>query len=150
MILKTVTLQEANGLLPLVREHFIKIHVLLNDLHQESEHKPAPTRMSFDKKCELLQLTKVNEQKKKTKNKKKIKQSHQLIETEIRHIWRLGAVVRALFPPHIDFPSLENGNLVFLCWHGGDEEILHWHYPDENVAIRQTILPDRIIPDMVH
>ncbi len=150
MILRTVTLQEANGLLPLVREHFIKIHVLLNDLHQGSENNSAPARLIFDRTHDLLQLIKAPEPKKKIQTKKKIKQNHKLIEEEIRHIWRLGAIVRALFPPHIDFPSIENGCLVFLCWHGGDEEILHWHYPDENVAIRQSIQPDRIGPPRVH
>lgn len=150
MILRTVTLQEANGLLPLVRERFIRIHELLNDLHQNLDPKLDSYRTGLDKKNELIQLVKVFDHQKKAHIKKKIDQRHKLIEKEIQQIWRCGAIVRALFPPHIDFPSIENGSLVFLCWHGGDEEILHWHYPDENVAIRQSILPDRIGPDRVH
>ncbi len=150
MILRTVTLQEANGLLPLVRERFIKIHMLLNDLHQGLDPKVESYRTAFDRKSELMQLIKTYDSKKKVQIKRKIEQQHKLIEKEIHQIWRLGAVVRALFPPHIDFPSMENGSLVFLCWHGGDDEILHWHYPDENLGIRQSILPDRIGPDRVH
>ncbi len=150
MILKTVTLQEANGLLPLVREHFLTIHVLLSKMHQDSHQTVDTMRTIFDKKCQVLQLVKVSDYPKKNLSKKEKKQIHRLIEKEISAIFRLGAIVRALFPPHIDFPSIENGHLVFLCWHGSDEEILHWHYPDENVAIRQSIMPDRLGPNMVH
>ncbi|MCA9507355.1 MAG: DUF2203 family protein [Myxococcales bacterium] len=150
MILRTVTLQEANGLLPLVREHFLSIHILLSKIYDGPNHKIKTQHPIFDKKSDTLQLCDVSGHPQKKLSKKQKAQIHRRIEQEINAIFRLGAIVRSLFPPHIDFPSLENGHLVFLCWHGSDEQILHWHYPNENVGIRQSIMPDRLGPNMVH
>lgn len=150
MILRTVTLQEANGLLPLVREHFIRIHLMLDKIHSKPGALNIIPQTVFDKKCELLQLVTLRSKLKKRLSPKKKREFYRMIEREIHSITRLGAIVRTIAPPHIDFPSLENGQIVFLCWHGGDDAILHWHYPDDHVAIRQTILPDRLGPNMVH
>src|SRR5205814_10663525 len=58
MILKTVTLQEANSLLPIVREHFFRIQVLLTHLQhlRQDFFNHRPLRLDFDKKSSLIKL----------------------------------------------------------------------------------------------
>jgi hypothetical protein len=154
MILKTVTLQEANGLLPLVREHFFRIHVLLSHLqHLRGKlENSQPKRLVFDKKNELILLVKKKNYNKKIKvNIKKIKEIELLIEKEINELMKLGAVIKGLVPPHIDFLSIKNNEPIFLCWHGGEAEIEHWHYLDDGSPIRLLIAQKSCFgPHMVH
>lgn len=154
MILKTVTLQEANGLLPLVREHFFRIHVMLAHLqHVRSKlQKKTPKRFVFDKKSETIAVIK-----KKSRNRRyraTVKEIHEieaLIEQEINELMRLGAVIKGLVPPHIDFLSMKNQEPIFLCWHGGESEIEHWHHLDDGSPYRHVIAKrSRFGPHVVH
>lgn len=39
----------------------------------------------------------------------------------------------------IDFPSIFDGRIVFLCWQPGEQEVLHWHELDAGFAGRQPL-----------
>ena len=39
----------------------------------------------------------------------------------------------------VDFPSMLDGRLVFLCWRLGEPEVIHWHEIDEGFARRQSL-----------
>jgi hypothetical protein len=39
----------------------------------------------------------------------------------------------------IDFPSLMDGRIVYLCWQPGEPEVLHWHELDAGYAGRQPL-----------
>jgi len=154
MILKTVTLQEANGLLPLVREHFFRIHVLLAHLQHvrgKIKHKPQK-RFVLDEKSDAIYITKKKQQSKKHRGfAREIKEIEELIEGEINDLMRLGAVIKGLVPPHIDFLSIRNQEVIFLCWHGGESEIKHWHHLDDGSPLRQTIAQkNHFGPHLVH
>ncbi len=141
-MLKTVTLQEANGLLPLVQEHFLRIHVLLAQLQHVRAKKTRghERRFVFDKNAELIQvIKKIPKNKKMRLNLKKTGEIEMLIECEINDLMRLGAVIKGLFPPHIDFLSMKNNEPIFLCWHQGEDEITHWHQLDDGSPLRQII-----------
>jgi len=139
-MLKTVTLQEANGLLPLVQEHFLRIHLLLTHLqHLRAKNSDGKDgNFVFDTSVESIQVIK-KIAKKRRPNMKKINEIEHLIESEINDLMRLGAVIKGLFPPHIDFLSIKNNEPIFLCWHGGEDEIKHWHHLDDGSPIRQLI-----------
>ncbi len=154
MILKTVTLQEANGLLPLVREHFFRIHVMLAQLQQlrSKLSKKARKRYVVDKCSDAIVIIK-----KKGRNKKykvDVKEARELeahIEDAVNDLMKLGVVIKALVPPHIDFLSVRNNEPIFLCWHGGEREIEHWHYLDDGPPFRHVIAQkSRFGPIMVH
>lgn len=153
MMLKTVTLQEANGLLPLVQEHFLRIHIMLAQLQQvrsKNERKLKP-RFFFDMNAELIKISKRPQNKRIRLNLKKIKELERVIEHEINELMRLGAVIKGLFPPHIDFLSMRNNEPIFLCWHGGEEEITHWHHLDDGSPVRQVIAQKNYFgPHVVH
>lgn len=154
MILKTVTLQEANGLLPLVREHFFRIHVLLAHLqHLKGTVKNKPgKRLVFDEKNEFITIIKKKIKAKKYRaTTREIREIEEMVEKEINDVMRLGAVIKGLVPPHIDFLSIQNQEVVLLCWHGGDAEIKHWHHLDDGSPLRQLIAQkNRFGPHLVH
>lgn len=39
----------------------------------------------------------------------------------------------------VDFPSLMDGRIVYLCWKLGEPEVLHWHELDAGFAGRQPL-----------
>lgn len=39
----------------------------------------------------------------------------------------------------VDFPSLLDGRVVFLCWKVGEAEVMHWHELDAGFAGRQSL-----------
>jgi hypothetical protein len=153
-MLKTVTLQEANGLLPLVREHFLRIHILLAHLHHlRSKSNPQHrAHFIFDQNTERIQVIKKIPTNKKIRHiLKKSAEVQTLIENEINELMRLGAVIKGLFPPHIDFLSLRNNEPIFLCWHQGESEITHWHQLDDGSPLRQIIVRKAYFgPHVVH
>jgi hypothetical protein len=154
MILKTVTLQEANGLLPLVREHFFRIHVLLAHLqHLRGSYKKKPhKRFVLDAKNDNITIIKKKVHSKKRRvDAREISEIEELIEKEINDVMKLGAVIKGLVPPHIDFLSIRNQEVIFLCWHGGEHEIKHWHHLDDGSPLRQMIAEkSRFGPHLVH
>jgi len=152
-MLKTVTLQEANGLLPLVKEHFCRLHILLAHLHHLRSELPKKNqeRLGLDKRSHSLRLVQKNAKKKEMRLAlKEIKEVEMLMEWEISNLMRLGAVVKGLFPPHIDFLSMKNNEPIFLCLHGGEEEIEHWHQLDDGSPIRHAIHKESFGPRVVH
>ncbi|MDQ3645948.1 MAG: DUF2203 domain-containing protein [Actinomycetota bacterium] len=39
----------------------------------------------------------------------------------------------------VDFPSEVEGREAFLCWRLGEEEVAHWHSPDDGFAGRRRL-----------
>jgi hypothetical protein len=39
----------------------------------------------------------------------------------------------------VDFPSLRDGQEVYLCWEDGEERIAFWHHPEDGFAGRQPL-----------
>jgi hypothetical protein len=154
MILKNVTLQEANGLLPLVREQFFRIHIMLAELQQFRAKLSRKTRKRYviDKHAESIVVVKKRGYGKKFKaNCQAAKELEIKIEEVVNDLMRLGVVIKTLMPPHIDFLSVRNNEPIFLCWHGGECEIGHWHYLDDGPPFRQVIAHKaRFGPHMVH
>jgi len=48
----------------------------------------------------------------------------------------VGFIVRDLEVGLIDFPTLRNGELVFLCWQVDEPEVMYWHGPEGYVGRR--------------
>ena len=145
MIMKILTLQEANNLLPLVKEHFLNIGFLLGKLHTiKIKHHNKNLLWKLSQKSSFIKIIKnQNIKKYKKETKIEIDKIEKLIENEINNISKSGAIIKSLFPPHIDFLSAKNGQLIYLCWHSNENEITHWHYFDDNYAERQLIKKDK-------
>lgn len=50
-----------------------------------------------------------------------------------------GIVLRDLDSGLIDFPSLRDGEEVYLCWIDGEDDIGFWHHLDAGYAGRQPL-----------
>jgi hypothetical protein len=48
-------------------------------------------------------------------------------------------VLRDLERGLVDFPSLRDGEEVYLCWEEGEDEISFWHEPDAGFAGRRPL-----------
>ena len=51
----------------------------------------------------------------------------------------LGCELKDLDKGLIDFYSLRDGNLVYLCWMEGEEKIAHWHTLESGFPGRQPL-----------
>jgi hypothetical protein len=52
----------------------------------------------------------------------------------------MDVVVRDLARGLVDFPSLRDGEEVYLCWLADDEAVVaHWHEPDAGFAGRRPV-----------
>jgi len=63
------------------------------------------------------------------------------ISRGLRRIAAEGVAVKDLDAGLIDFPSLREGRVVFLCWHLGEGEIAWWHEIADGFAGRQPLEP---------
>jgi hypothetical protein len=57
----------------------------------------------------------------------------------LERIQDLGAVVKDLDSGLVDFPALRQGEVVFLCWRLGEDEIRYWHGVEEGFAGRKEL-----------
>ena len=48
-------------------------------------------------------------------------------------------VLRDLDRGLVDFPSLRDGQEIYLCWEEGEDEIGFWHDPDTGFAGRRPL-----------
>jgi hypothetical protein len=60
-------------------------------------------------------------------------------DARFRDIQALGCFVKDVNQGLVDFYSVRNGRLIFLCWKLGEKGILHWHELNAGYAGRQPI-----------
>jgi hypothetical protein len=51
----------------------------------------------------------------------------------------LDVIVRDADRGIVDFPALQDGREIYLCWHLGEPEITHWHELQAGIAGRRPI-----------
>lgn len=128
---KWFTLEEANALLPKIREEVTSLQAIKRDFEQKymrlkelkvGAAKPASGDADpfFTLECELefMQIE---------------------ARTLIQSIHMKGALLKDLEMGLVDFPSLLNGEEVLLCWRQGEETISHYHGINEGFAGRKRI-----------
>ncbi len=135
---KHFTLEEANTLLPRIREVFAKIHQLINEARSERPKvvplfkEPKPTNGS----------QKSNGHVEKNRSREEIMKEINELITEITD---QGIVIQDVSRGLIDFPAFVDGEEVFLCYEMNDgDHIIAWHHLDAGYAGRQPIPEDLI------
>jgi hypothetical protein len=61
------------------------------------------------------------------------------LQTIEQAILAIGVEVKRLKPALIDFPSIRDGRVVYLCWREDEETITHWHDLDAGYAGRTPL-----------
>src|SRR5512139_3462885 len=119
------TLDEANGMLPAIRPLVEKILQISHELAEKQTDlwravekgsgnggNPAASRATVEFKR---------------------------LDELVRQIQETGALLKDLNSGLVDFPSLREGQQVYLCWKYNEPEIRYWHYLDAGFAGRQPI-----------
>lgn len=69
----------------------------------------------------------------------KFKRISREIEKDIMTLEETGCILRDVDKGLIDFFSIQNGTVVFLCWKKGEDSIRYWHSIHEGYAGRQLL-----------
>lgn len=130
------TVEEANAMLPLVRAIAADIAALSESLLERRERlqqmladRPALRRDPYSE--ELLQV------------QREMEADAERLQEFVQELRDLG--VEAKGPQGlVDFPSLMEGRVVYLCWKLGESEVSHWHELHAGFAGRQS-LPGAVV-----
>jgi hypothetical protein len=57
----------------------------------------------------------------------------------VAEIDALGIEVKDVNRGLVDFPSLRDGEVVYLCWFFGEQEVAYWHTTESGFAGRQPL-----------
>ena len=129
---KLFTVESANAVLPLVK-------AITGDLVQLS-------REVIERRERLALLTGGRNAKSKDLYSEELAQIEEELEKDTERLYAYVEELRELgVEPKdgpeglVDFPSMMDGRIVFLCWKLGETEVLHWHELDAGFRGRQSL-----------
>jgi hypothetical protein len=127
---RTFTVEEARALLPEVREiaesmqqhkrEFERQRSLLKEAgtHAAGNGHGSPNALSAQTAAE---------------------RQVQEIQDRIEQLARMGVEVKGIDDGLVDFPSMRDGRIVYLCWRVGEPDILYWHELEAGFRGRQLL-----------
>lgn len=130
--LKLFTLQEANALLPRMRDIVARLQKIFVQFRQYAEGESYPVSLQQSNgypKSEPASLPQLRE----------IQALRDEAESLIKEIVEQGVAIKDIEQGLIDFPAERDGRIVYLCWKHGEDEIRYWHDLDAGFAGRQPI-----------
>jgi hypothetical protein len=132
---KTLTLSEANALLPNIRPLLEQLQTLQTTIAESSrqlgkraEHGAAGNGFSSAENKQRIQDG--------TKRQLQLIEAFQDI---LKRLEGVGCVIKDLSIGLVDFYSIRNGELVFLCWKLEEDQIRFWHALDTGYAGRRSL-----------
>jgi hypothetical protein len=63
------------------------------------------------------------------------------LDQAIREILATGALLKDINLGLVDFPAMQDGREIYLCWKHGEETIAFWHEIDAGFSGRQPLTP---------
>jgi hypothetical protein len=126
------TVEEANARLPLVRAITRDLSNLARDLVDRRQRldsllagrKLSATDVYSDELADMY---------------KSIERDSRRLEEYVQELQTLGVEAKGAVDGLVDFPSMVDGRVVYLCWKLGEPELLHWHEVDAGFAGRQPL-----------
>jgi len=126
------TLDEANARLPLIRAIAGDLSSLARDLVQRRQRldsllagrKVSSTDVYSDELAEMF---------------KSIERDSRRLEEYVDELQELGVEAKGAVDGLIDFPSMLEGRIVYLCWKLGEPEVMHWHELDAGFLGRRPL-----------
>ena len=128
---KLFTVEEANRMLPLVSAIAADLSVLSENV-MERRHRLNHLTAGRDRDDgdvygdELAEI------------EKDLHRDTQKLQEYVEELRQLGVEPKGL-DGLVDFPSMMDGRVVYLCWKLGEPEILHWHEVDAGFQGRQPL-----------
>jgi hypothetical protein len=66
-------------------------------------------------------------------------QEFEKLDQTVRHIQDLGVLIKDVNTGLLDFPSLRDGRVVYLCWRYNEPDVAYWHEIDAGFVGRQRL-----------
>jgi len=133
---KLFTVEQANAVLPLVR-------AITSDLVSLS-------REVIDRRQRLALLTSGRQQQNHRDRdiyaeeleqiEEELEKDGERLQVYVDELRQLGVEPKSGADGLVDFPSLMDGRVVFLCWKHGEQEVLHWHELESGFGGRQPLV----------
>jgi hypothetical protein len=127
------TVEQANAILPLVRAITTDLANLSREVIERRERlgllsarRPAGSKDLYSE--ELAQI------------QEELEKDGQRLQEYVQELRDLGVEPKNGPEGLIDFPSLLDGRIVYLCWKLGEPEVLHWHELDAGFRGRQSLV----------
>lgn len=124
------TVNEANGLIPVLCSLMRRLFDHLDSLRKQSETVIREERLSPDSP-DLMERLQENEA---------IASLIQEVKGLVEEINSYGCMCKGIEEGLVDFPCLLGGEIVFLCWRYGEESVTHWHRIEDGFAGRKSLL----------
>ena len=132
---KTLSVDEANAILPRVTSLVEQLRALERSLTETAQRLTGLAAKLSAGNGHPLQAV---------KEQVKNLSLHQLqlveaFQSAFKQLEALGALLKDFRMGLVDFYSVRDGELVFLCWKVGEERIAFWHGLEEGYAGRQPL-----------
>jgi hypothetical protein len=69
-----------------------------------------------------------------------VQEAERELDAVAAELSEVGVVVRDPDSGLVDFPSVRDGEPVFLCWQLGEDDVSWWHGPEEGFAGRKPLV----------
>ena len=134
---KIFTVEEANAALPLVRaivDDLVSLSRHVNDRRERVQLLRGDRHPEQDDPYseELAQI------------EEELDKDGCQLQEYVRELSDLGIELKNGVDGIVDFPSMLDGELVYLCWKLGEPEVLHWHPLDAGFRGRQPLTADSV------
>lgn len=124
------TLEEANALLPRVREIILSM--------QRSKKATDEARVEFEN-LDASHARGNGYDMKREQLANRITDKMRAIRQDLEALHEIGCQLKDVDMGLIDFPSMRDGQVVNLCWKLGEDEIGYWHSLDTGFGSRQPL-----------
>ena len=127
------TLEQANATLPLVRAIATDLARLSREVIERRERLSLllAGRSASQHDPYSEELAQINEE---------LEKDGELLFSYVEELRQLGVEPKNGPDGLVDFPSMMDGRIVYLCWKLGEPEVLHWHELDAGFLGRQSLV----------
>lgn len=136
---RVFTVDEANAMLPLIRaitSDLVELSREVIDRHQRVEHLKAGRDITSGDPYDD-ELTQIEEE---------LEKDRRRLTEYVEELRQLGVEPKSAVEGLIDFPSMHEGRVVYLCWKLGEPMVSYWHDLDAGYAGRQP-LANQLVTD---
>jgi len=135
---KLFTVDQANATLPLVRAIVSDMVTLSRDL---IDRRQRLSQLSGDRDRDDPYASEV------AQIEEELEKEGQRLVDYVEELRQLGVEPKAVADGLVDFPSMMDGRVVYLCWRLGESEVGHWHELDAGFRGRQSLTANSIADD---
>jgi hypothetical protein len=135
---KLFTVEQANAVLPLVKAITTDLVDLAREVNERRQRLAllSAGRSPNTKDLYSEELAQIEEE---------LDKDAEQLEAYAEELRELGVEPKGA-EGLVDFPSLMDGRLVYLCWKLGEPEVMHWHELDAGFAGRQSLVAGSVAP----